>query len=171
MKKKAVKKKKAVTVKDKLPKIAQLLGYLGVIPFIALALTLVLDSSFSILGATDNTGILLGYAAIVISFIGAVHWGVALAGSSKNKTSLYVYGVVPSLVAWSALFLPEVAALAGMAVVVIVLYFMDRALLSGLVPAGYFKMRLFLTLIVSLSLLVAALGQYGLSRGIEAVAS
>jgi len=53
------------------------------------------------------------YAATIVSFLGAVHWGTALAqppvgGSPARFVSLrYLWGVSPSLLAWGSLALPE----------------------------------------------------------------
>lgn len=46
------------------------------------------------------------YGVIIVTFLGAVHWGVALATpltspiALKMANSAYVYSVLPSLVAW-----------------------------------------------------------------------
>jgi hypothetical protein len=48
----------------------------------------------------------LVYGVIIVTFLGAVHWGVALATpltspvALKLANSAYVYSVLPSLVAW-----------------------------------------------------------------------
>lgn len=46
------------------------------------------------------------YGVIIVTFLGAVHWGVALATPLTSPIALrmannaYVYSVLPSLVAW-----------------------------------------------------------------------
>lgn len=77
---------------------AQVLGYSGLIPFFGLALlAAVLDGEQSAAAA----GALLLYAAIILSFMGGVVWGRAIAGMRDGgMTSNLVIAVVPSLVAW-----------------------------------------------------------------------
>jgi len=142
------------------PVIAKWLGYGGVIPFVALALSLAAGLDLPGLGLTDvgATGKLLGYGAVIISFIGAVHWGLALHAERSRQTLLYVYSVVPALVAWGWFFVAARSALFGMALTIVVMYFADRFLLADLVPAEYLKMRLHLTVIVALCLLLGAIG-------------
>ncbi len=141
-----------------LPRIAWGLGYGGVIPFVVLSLVAALKLDLSAFGIADVTGALLGYGAVIISFIGAVHWGVALgADHSGNRTSLFIYSVLPALAAWCLLLCPPGFALAGMALTVVIAYLVDRSLLFSKVPTDYGTLRLHLTAIVTLSLLLAAL--------------
>ncbi|MEJ2329056.1 MAG: DUF3429 domain-containing protein [Gammaproteobacteria bacterium] len=60
-----------------LPLVAWLLGFGGVIPFLVLFLALLPGLSPGFASSQDITLWLLAYAAIILSFIGAVHWGVA----------------------------------------------------------------------------------------------
>ena len=140
------------------PSVAKWLGYGGVLPFVALALSIALGFDLSVLGVADATGKLLGYGAVIISFIGAVHWGLALHAERNRQTLLYVYSVVPALVAWGWLFVAAGSAMFGMALTLVVMFFADRFLLADLVPAGYLKMRMHLTIAVALCLLLASVG-------------
>ena len=140
------------------PVVARWLGYGGVIPFVALALSLTVGLDLTGLGLSDATGKLLAYGAVIISFIGAVHWGLALHAERSKQTLLYVYSVVPALAAWGWYFVAAKSALFGMALTIVVMYFLDRFLLADLVPAEYIKMRLHLTIVVALCLLLAAVG-------------
>ena len=139
------------------PSVAKYLGYGGVIPFVVLAFSLVAGVDLSAYGLADATAKLLAYAAVIVSFIGAVHWGVALGISSEHQSRLFLYSVLPALFAWVWTFLPAGIALIGMSVTIFAMYFIDRQLLESHVPQGYLKMRLHLTVVVGLSLLLAAL--------------
>ncbi len=139
------------------PIVAKLLGYFGVIPFVALALCLVAGVDLNAYGVENGVQLLLAYAAIIISFIGAVHWGIALNSAAESQARLYTYSVVPALLAWAWWFLSAKFALIGMAVTVVALYFIDRQWLKDIVPVAYLTMRLHLTIVVSLSLLLAAI--------------
>ena len=83
---------------------AYILGYLGTIPFLSLAVTLLLvDTQSSILVASA----LHLYGAIILSFLGGLHWG-RIACKQDNKTSdkwFLVYSVIPSLIGWSSFLL------------------------------------------------------------------
>jgi len=139
------------------PAIAKWLGYGGTVPFVGLALSLVTSSDLSAFGLADAGPKLLAYAAVIISFIGAVHWGIALGCAKEHQTRLYIYSVMPALFAWLWMFVPGRMAFIGMALTIVAMYFIDRKLLLAHVPSAYLKMRLHLTVIVSVSLLVAAL--------------
>lgn len=47
------------------------------------------------------------YAACILSFMGAVHWGQAMAAPGAPRASQYLFSVVPSLLGWVALNLDQ----------------------------------------------------------------
>jgi len=118
------------------PSVAKLLGYGGAIPFVALAFALVAGVDLSAYGLADASSKLLAYAAVIISFIGAVHWGVALGIGAQHQSRLFLYSVLPALFAWVWTFLPAGIALIGMSVTIFAMYFIDRQLLASLVITG-----------------------------------
>jgi len=140
-----------------LPAVALFLGYAGTVPFIALALSIFAGVDPAAFGLTDLPRKLLVYGAVIISFIGAVHWGVALLANADKQNILFIYSVVPALAAWLWIFFPDKVAIFGMAATVAAMYFLDRFILTGLVPDGYLKMRLHLTIVVALCLTLAAI--------------
>jgi len=77
---------------------ARILGYSGLIPFFCLALLAqIMQPEASALAA----GALLLYAAIILSFMGGVVWGRAIAGMRDSGLAVsLVIAVVPALVAW-----------------------------------------------------------------------
>jgi glutaredoxin len=78
------------------------LGYLGLIPFaVALAGVLLTDGSTADYFAHQ----FVAYGAVILSFVGAVHWGVALGGGPAPARRMVV-SVLPALAAWAALLLP-----------------------------------------------------------------
>lgn len=88
---------------------ALLLGWAGVLPF--LAGTLVAWHPDARLAAVSA---FLGYSVAILSFLGGVRWGRALAAGAG--TDQYVRAVVPSLWAWLAwVLLPPAAALVALA--------------------------------------------------------
>lgn len=77
---------------------ARVLGYLGLIPFFAAALGHVLGAPTAALG--------LAYGAVILSFLGGIHWGAALLAPQEGTARRYVASVVPSLIGWMALWMP-----------------------------------------------------------------
>jgi hypothetical protein len=83
-----------------IPKSALFPGLLGLIPFYILAL-----SSFASLGLPPVIALLgmVTYGAVILSFIGAIWWGVAIhAPEGRLRTSLFVWSVIPALIGWFA---------------------------------------------------------------------
>lgn len=143
-----------------LPLSAWLLGFGGVIPFLVLFLALLPGLSPGFVNSQEITLWLLAYAAIILSFIGAVHWGVALAkdGDAMDNGQggwNFLYGIMPALLAWFALLLPHNIALFLMAGLVMLAYGADAVLLFKRLNSDYSILRLYLTAAVSLLLLAS----------------
>jgi hypothetical protein len=90
-------------------KVATTLGFWGLAPFAAMALCAwIFPSSTELHQRAVHAQIL--FAGIVLSFLGAVHWGIALSWPRLPKVQLwriYAWGVVPALLAWIALLMPS----------------------------------------------------------------
>lgn len=144
-----------------LPLNAWLLGYAGVIPFLLLFLVISLDTAILTVDEGQAGSWLLAYAAVILSFLGAVHWGVALTASNNvppvRVRRLFTYSVLPSLFAWLALLLPLKLAFFTMMLLVVLAYFADKFLLFSLIDSQYQKLRLHLTVAVSSLLFVTGL--------------
>ncbi len=127
---------------------AKILGYSGLIPFIVLSIASWLQIPFDI----DVTRMLMTYAAIIFSFMGAVHWGIAI--SSKQDSSEYLMvSVMPALLAWFALLAPQTYALLLLLLGFIALYAYDRyAEKEQQLPDWYLPMRQRLTIVVVICL-------------------
>ena len=144
-----------------LPTTAWVLGFGGVIPFLVLFLALLPGLTPGFMSSHHVTLMLLAYTAIILSFIGAVHWGVALAMDNEEGENRsgghYLYGIVPALIAWFALLLPPNIALFVMAGVVMLAYGADALLLFKRLKSDYSILRLYLTAAVSLLLVASGL--------------
>lgn len=143
-----------------LPTIAWSLGYAGLLPFFFLLLVIVLQPPMPM--TTEQAGSwILSYAAVIISFLGAVHWGVALGMQDRIpppvRDRLLLYSVVPPLLAWQMVLLPLQPALFGMVLLVVLAYIADRLFLFRLLNSAYRILRLHLTLAVSISLILTGL--------------
>ncbi|MFG6468660.1 DUF3429 domain-containing protein [Roseateles sp. BYS87W] len=133
------------------------LGYAGLLPFgFGAALTWLLGGYSPAQHAFVVDG-LSRYAAVVISFLGGIHWGVAFAKGLPHRGAL-IWGVSASLLGWVAALMPAYAGLALHGGVLIACYVMDRRLYPVLGVAEWLTLRFRLTAVASLSCFLAAAG-------------
>jgi hypothetical protein len=134
------------------PAVVAWLGYGGLIPFVLLALASALDTHHRELWQK----ILLSYGAVILSFVGALHWAFAMVHPAiKDQTinGLYAWSVMPSLIAWVALLLPPTAAVTLLLGGLLAHYRQDLRLARAVsLPDWYLPLRLQLTLVASLCL-------------------
>ncbi|MEC8205277.1 MAG: DUF3429 domain-containing protein [Pseudomonadota bacterium] len=139
---------------DSIPPLAMLMGCGGLVPFFLCA-----GAAHS--GVALWSGIALVicgiYGAIILSFIGAVHWGLALKGD--RSPLWFVWSVVPALYAWQpVVFLDTRMALLALVPGFLVSWSVDRrATAAGLLPAWYMRLRHMLTLGATLALAAGSL--------------
>lgn len=142
------------------PPAAKWLGVMGLIPFVTLAV-----ASLPWAGPTGEWAsfALAAYGAVILSFLGGIHWGLAVAGfgpATRDEIawSRLVVGVSPSLLGWGALFLPRPFDLLLLASAFALLLAVDSRLSrTGHAPAWYPMLRLPLTIVVVATLGLAAL--------------
>lgn len=141
---------------ERIPAPALVLGGTGLIPFVAATLLLLLGPV-----AWEGTAVaaLQGYAAVILSFVGAVHWGLALGVTDQeHRQRLWYWSVVPALLAWVALLLPALPAVGLLLCGFGAQYAADRsACRLGLLPVWYQRLRRGLTATVMLCLLASLL--------------
>ena len=137
------------------------LGYAGLLPFVALA-------GLMWLGRADRLPLvataLVAYAAVIVSFLGGIHWGLGFMrgggghapADSVSRRFHFVWGIVPSLLAWLALMLPAVVALPTLGLALLVCYGVDRHTYPGLGLSHWLRLRLHLTLVAALSCMLGA---------------
>lgn len=130
------------------------LGHAGLIPFGLLALLLWLLSGEP---QTFVSMALAGYAALIVSFLGGIHWGFAMRQSSP-AISLPLWGVVPSLVAWVAVLMPPHAGLVLHGVMLVVCYLVDRRIYPAQGAAHWLTLRFRLSSVAALCCFLAAAG-------------
>ena len=129
---------------EPLPPGASALGYGGLLPFAAAVLGIVLlDGEMRALAVRA----LLAYGAVILSFLGAVHWGLVLARPPGDTARRLLGGVLPSLAGWVALLLP---ARFGLALLVMAFgafwLYEHRVLGARFLPGSYLGLRRNLTL-------------------------
>lgn len=137
------------------------LGLSGLIPFVAVPSYMMMSGGFLEALAFSQAA----YGACVLSFIGAVRWGMALSEQEVVRPNWFNlgYSVAPSLVAWVALMLPTslslvtlMAGLAGTA-------YMDLTLFGY--PPWFKALRFLLSLVAVLSLWTTLLCRFTLAGG------
>ena len=160
-----------------LPSIVRILGYGGLIPFIVCAILVqVAPTPFDFVSAES----LAAYGAVICSFLGAIHWGANfrhlgnvadsanlastgdIGGSRWFERNAWIWGVIPSLVAWLALHVYIPVGLLMLAAMLLVqrgidqntyqYYFSSKAALDE-----FMVMRTRLTVIATVCLAWAAL--------------
>ena len=144
-----------------LPPSVAWLGYGGLVPFLFLAPASILDGNHAVYWADG----LFAYGAIILSFVGALHWGYALSPGASNseaarvrRDACFAWSVVPALMAWLALLLPPLLASLLLIAGFIAHYRQDRRLaaVAGL-PVWYLPLRLRLSVVACLCLAAGGL--------------
>jgi len=129
------------------------LGYAGLSPFVLLTgLMWLVDSKLLPFVAIA----LGGYAATIVSFLGGVHWGIGFMQGPAAPRFHFIWGVVPSLLAWLALLMPALAALPLLGLVLVVCYVVDSKTYPAAGLASQLPMRLHLTVVATLSCVLGA---------------
>ena len=94
------------------PSTAKWLGYAGALPFLGLSAALFWagDGILDIFLPSQLSFALLSYGAIILSFLGGLHWGRAVTCPEDRlilpARMALIWSVSLSLTGWSALFLP-----------------------------------------------------------------
>ncbi len=142
---------------DKNSFLPKLLGYMGLLPIIAPTILLFFEGNHSIIWSHW----LITYAAIILTFVGALHWAFAMTVNKLSEIErrlTFIWSVIPALIAWIALFMQ-----AFYAYLVLVIFFVlnlsrDKKLPKNAgLPAWYLPLRSRLTYTVTTCLLLAAI--------------
>jgi hypothetical protein len=130
-----------------------LLGYAGLIPFVFFGVAAWFGSTHWQAFSLHALGV---YGAVILSFLGAVHWGLFLLDRSHRVLgqSAPIWAVIPSVAAWAALLLPTAVGLTVLLLLFPLVLWVDRnSLRRYRLPPGYIQLRGYLTLGGTLSLL------------------
>lgn len=135
---------------------ALVLGAGGLIPFVGLALLATVGPE------ADHVYWLTAlsyYGAVILSFVGALHWAHALRreASGRGAWLQYGYSVLPPLLAWLSLLFPVWTALKLQALALLACYAFDRAMVRiDPLPSWFLRLRAVLTGVSAASLLAAS---------------
>lgn len=136
------------------PPLAQRLGYAGLIPFVAGAalVWLVREDAHPYV-----TLALAAYAAVIVSFLGGIHWGLALR-HSQPPLWLLGWGVLPSLVAWLGVMMPPSSGLVILGAALVGCYLVDRRIYALQGVAHWLTLRFRLSAVAAFSCFIGAAG-------------
>ncbi|KAI4658150.1 uncharacterized protein J4E79_007132 [Alternaria viburni] len=159
------------------PREAYYMGLAGTLPYLATSISTVylsweLNHSTAgygmIFSQKDATYLLslieplqIGYGASILSFLGAIHWGLEWAGYGGTQGyKRYAIGVVAPMVAWSTLLMPIEGALISQFLGFVGLYYVDtRVSRLGWTPNWYAVYRFVLTAIVGASIVLTLISR------------
>jgi hypothetical protein len=137
-----------------LPSWALRLGYAGLLPF-GLGAALVW-----LVRADAHPYVVAGlsaYAAVIVSFLGGIHWGLAFRLPEPPRL-LLVWGVVPSLAAWMAVLMPPPAGLVVHGAMLAGCYAVDRRIYPAQGVGRWLTLRFRLSAVAALCCFLGAAG-------------
>jgi hypothetical protein len=126
---------------------AWLLGLAGLLPFFSHALFAWLTSPYEVAGVLRSQA---HYAAVILTFVGALHWGVTIASPSIVGTpagSRMVWSVLPATYAWIVSLFPVELSIPLLTGGLLVALAVDwRLYRHAPVPDWFFTLRLVLSI-------------------------
>ena len=131
-------------------------GYAGALPFVLfMFLTFVMDDAKDL---KMLSFLQLSYGAMILSFLGGIHWGQAL---PSNHTKQMSFAMIPTVACFALMFwtfaIDPILPLFAMAGLFWIVFEADKRLMpTEFIPKGYFEFRKKLTMIVSSTLIVSA---------------
>jgi hypothetical protein len=134
------------------PPLALRLGYAGLAPFVAGALLVWFVNAEAHPYATLA---LSSYAAVIVSFLGGIHWGIAM---RDGRPALFAWGVVPPLVASIAVMMPASAGLVIHGAMLCACYAVDRRIYPRHGLGHWLTLRFRLSTVAGLACFVGAAG-------------
>ncbi|RYO92847.1 hypothetical protein DL766_006271 [Monosporascus sp. MC13-8B] len=166
------------------PKESYVLGLAGTVPYLATSISTVylswdLNTDFPSQSQFINNLLIshesarhwldlleplqLGYGAVIISFLGAIHWGLEYAERAplRERTRFrYGLGMLAPAAAWPTLMLPVEFALTAQFGAFVALYWADtHASRRGWAPSWYAPYRFVLTAIVGAAIALSLIGR------------
>ncbi|KAG7448285.1 uncharacterized protein BT62DRAFT_1074774 [Guyanagaster necrorhizus] len=168
-------------IASSVPKPAMVFGLAGTLPYVGASATTVylaqqaghaasgvatkIDPGVALTILDQALNVQMTYGAVMLSFLGAIHWGMEFAGYGGQKGySRLMLGTAPMLVAWPSLALDPMAALTTQWVGFTALWWADaKATSNGWAPAWYSQYRFYLSVLVGACIIgsLAGTSYYG----------
>jgi len=123
---------------------AELCAYLGVLPFALCPLGIAFAPSYPLRELAQQ--IALAYGAVVLAALGAVHFGLALAGLLSMRAARIAGAALPAVCATASIAIGGQHGLALLVVALGVLWLYEHRALGAELPEAYLRMRRNLTL-------------------------
>ncbi|HZF79316.1 MAG TPA: DUF3429 domain-containing protein [Rubrivivax sp.] len=137
-----------------LPAAARRLGYAGAAPLVLGALLVwMVDADVRPYAALG----LSAYAALIASFLGGLHWGLAMR-EVNLPPSAFAWAVLPTLVAWPAVLMPPRGGLVVLGALLVGCYLVDRRHYPAYGVAHWLTLRFRLSAVAALSCFIGAGG-------------
>lgn len=131
----------------RIPAAALIPGLLGLLPFWGLALSTVFSSGLDPLLALIA---LIMYGAIILSFVGALWWGLAVhVTAPAPRTAMFIWSVVPALIGWASILTEADIGLSMLIACLALQWVLDGLLMRKVpnaIPPWVFRLRTILTL-------------------------
>lgn len=144
---------------ERVPLAAVVLGGAGTLPLIiATPVAFWVPQLFDI----SVLHVAVTYAAVILSFLGGMHWGLASAALARDDHALdaahvLAFSVVPSLIGWIALLLPGRMGSIVLAFSFMTMLLLDRFMMQlDYAPRWWMRLRVSLTAVVVPLLLLLA---------------
>jgi len=137
-----------------MPASARLAGYLGLLPFLLAFVCVWLGAERGL--AAFGLQLALAWGAVILSFIAAVHWGLALAGRWSWTTATVIGATLPSVVGAVAVLLGDERGLAILVAGFGAFWLFEHRTRVDDLPADYLALRRVLTLSVCALLVFTA---------------
>jgi hypothetical protein len=134
--------------------LALALGHAGLLPFVGGALLVWFVQGEALPFAAQA---LSAYAALIVSFLGGIHWGLALR-QPQPRPLLLGWGVAPSLLAWIAVMMPASSGLVLSGALLLLCWVVDRVLYRREGVAAWLTLRFRLSAVAAASCFIAAGG-------------
>jgi len=160
------------------PREAYVLGFAGLIPYLATSMGTVYcawdvnyahhhgtgfflseDSAIWLLSYLEPLQV--GYGAVIISFLGAIHWGLEWAKyGGTHGYRRYATGVIAPAIAWPTVLFPYEYALISQFLAFTYLYYADTsAMTRGWAPPWYGTYRFVLTALSGAAIVISLIGR------------
>jgi hypothetical protein len=118
---------------------AELVAYAGIAPFVICPLAMALLPSYEQRQMAQQ--IAIAYGAVVLAFLGAVHWGLALAGHMHWSHSRLAGSLLPAVCGAVAVLLGGQRALALLVVAFGLFWLYEHRRIADDLPEAYMRLR------------------------------